>query len=89
MSLWLEIALYGIGGAIAVAILAALIASRKPVRGLCSSVLQGACALAAVNVSGMLTGISLGINWFTAAVCGVLGVPGVITLLLLKLIFPL
>ena len=44
-------------------------------------------ALAAVNVSGVLTGVSLGLNWCTFGVCAALGVPGVIGLLLLKVIF--
>lgn len=33
---------------------------------------------------GAWAGISLGLNWFNAAVAGVLGVPGVILLLLIK-----
>lgn len=49
--------------------------------------MQGACALAAVNVTGMFTGVSLGLNLFTAGVCGALGIPGVVTLLFLRVIF--
>jgi hypothetical protein len=45
--------------------------------------------LAAVNVAGIFTGVSLGINLISGLTCLVLGVPGIITLLLLKLIFPL
>jgi len=40
-----------------------------------------------VNVTGMLTGVSLGLNALSGIACAVAGVPGVITLLLLKLIF--
>ena len=51
------------------------------------SALQGGCALAAVNVAGAFTGVSLGLNALSGIACAVLGVPGVITLLFLKLIF--
>ena len=33
---------------------------------------------------GAWIGVSLGLNWFNAAVTGVLGVPGVVLLLLIK-----
>ena len=76
----------GVLGICAVAWLVSLFRSRKPVRQLLGSTLQGACALAAVNVSGALTGVSLGLNWLSAVVCAMLGVPGIIGLLLLKCI---
>ncbi|MBR2405955.1 MAG: pro-sigmaK processing inhibitor BofA family protein [Clostridia bacterium] len=79
--------LYGVGGVLAVVLLAALFRSGRPVRRLLGSTLQGACALAAVDVVGAFTGVSLGINWLSGVACAALGVPGIITLLLLKLIF--
>lgn len=36
------------------------------------------------NFVGAWIGISLGLNWINAAIAGVLGVPGVILLLLIK-----
>ena len=51
------------------------------------SAVSGVGALLAVDVLGTLTGVSLGINALTLSVGGVLGVPGVITLLLLKVVF--
>lgn len=48
---------------------------------------QGICALAAVNVAGAFTGVSLGLNLLSGLSCVVLGIPGVVTLLFLKLIF--
>ena len=36
------------------------------------------------NFVGAWVGVSLGLNWINAAVAGVLGVPGVILLLLVK-----
>ena len=89
MSMWLMVVLWCVAGGIALTMLIALFRSGTPLRGLLGCTLQGACALAAVNVAGMFTGVSLGINLFSGVTCAVLGVPGVITLLLLKLIFPL
>lgn len=86
MSLWLQILLWVIGGAIAIAVCVALFRSRRPVRGLVGSGAQGICALAAVNIAGAFTGVSLGLNLFTGIACIVLGIPGVITMLVVKLI---
>ena len=74
-----------IGGGIA--LLIGAFKTGRPVRTLLGSALQGASALAAVNVTGMFTGVSLGLNALSGIACAALGVPGVITLLLLKLIF--
>lgn len=67
----------------------AMIRTRRPVRSLLGSALQGVCALAAVNVTGLLTGVTLGVNWLSAVCCTVLGVPGVITLLMCNVILAL
>lgn len=67
----------------------AMIRTHRPVRSLLGSALQGVCALAAVNVTGLLTGVTLGINWLSAACCMVLGVPGVVTLLMCNVILAL
>lgn len=56
-------------------------------RGLIGSGAQGLCALAAVNVVGAFTGVSLGLNLLSGLSCLVLGVPGVVALLILKVIF--
>ena len=86
MSLWLQIAVYAVGGLIALAVLVALFKSKRPVRGLVGSGAQGICALAAVNIAGAFTGVSLGLNLLSSLCCVVLGIPGVISLLILKLI---
>ena len=43
--------------------------------------------MAAVNVAGAFTGVSLGLNLLSGLCCVVLGIPGVIALLVLKVIF--
>lgn len=87
MGLGLKIAVGTVGGVILLAVVIALFRSGKPVRGLVGSGAQGLCALAAVNLAGAFTGVSLGLNLFTGLSCVVLGIPGVAALLFLKLIF--
>ncbi len=87
MSLGLSIAVGAVGIGLVVVVAIALIRSKRPVRGLIGSGAQGLCALAAVNVVGAFTGVSLGLNLLSGLSCLVLGVPGVVALLVLKLIF--
>ncbi|MCI9413677.1 MAG: transcriptional regulator [Clostridiales bacterium] len=87
MSLGLQILVYTVGAVVALAVAIALLKSKKPVRGLLGSSAQGICALAAVNVAGAFTGVSLGLNLLSGLCCVVLGIPGVIALLVLKVIF--
>ena len=84
---WLQTVLYTAGALCAAVLLVALFRGKRPIRELATSTVQGACALAAVNVAGAFTGVSLGINWFSAVACAAFGVPGVVGMLLLKLIF--
>ena len=49
--------------------------------------LLGFLALFVLNLCSALTGFSLGLNLFNAAVIGVLGLPGLVLLVLLKLVF--
>lgn len=51
------------------------------------SAVQGLAALFAVNLTGMLTGVTIAVNWYTALSYIVLGLPGVIGTLTLNLIF--
>lgn len=89
MDVWVTVVLWSVAVVGGIVLLRALIKNGKPLRRLLGGALQGWCALAAVNVVGMFSGVSIGLNVFSLAVCGVLGVPGVIALLLLKAIFAL
>ena len=51
--------------------------------------LGGFLLLLAVNFVGSWAGLSLGLNWINALVAGVLGLPGVALLLILKFFLPL
>ena len=76
------------GAAAAAAVLIAAVRSGRPVRALLASAAQGLCALGAMDLAAAFTSVSLGAGWFTVGVSAVLGLPGVIGLLLLRLILP-
>lgn len=60
---------------------------KKPVKlifRLLLNTVAGFISLFAINYFGSFLGISLGVNWLNAIVIGVLGLPGVVLLLLLK-----
>lgn len=74
-------------GAVCLIMLAALWRSRHFLRSLCFSALTGNAALLAVCWSGAFTGTALSPNLFTVGAATLLGLPGVISLLVVKLIF--
>ncbi|MDD4546932.1 MAG: pro-sigmaK processing inhibitor BofA family protein [Oscillospiraceae bacterium] len=84
MSLWLQILFYGLGIGVSVAVLISLFKTKKPIRSFLGSSAQGICALAAVNVAGAFTGVSLGLNFISGFFCVALGIPGVVSLLVIK-----
>lgn len=59
---------------------------RRPLRTLLAGALCGLGALALVALLAPATGVELPLNRFTAFVAAVLGLPGVVTLLLLRLL---
>lgn len=77
-------ALWIAGGVAALAVLIGAVKTGRPLRALFGSALQGICALAAVNAISFWSGVTLGLTWFSAAVCGVLGIPGAVMLLVLQ-----
>lgn len=50
------------------------------------SAMQGIAALFAVNLTGMITGVTIAVNWYTVISYIVLGLPGVIGTLSLNFI---
>ena len=75
---------------LALALLAVLIAFLRSGRffgALFSSAVQGAVSLLAVNVAGMLTGVTVAVNPVTLTAVSLLGIPGQIGLVLLTPIF--
>ena len=77
--------LWGVcGGAALLTVDIVAFRGKQPLRRLFVGAVQGLCALAAVNVAGAVTGVSLGISWLSLAAAGLLGIPGVTLLLLLQ-----
>lgn len=89
MGVWLKAALLAFAVCGGICVVIAAVKTRKPVRCLLSSGLQGLCALGLVDLLGAFTGVSLGLSWFSAGICFGLGMPGVIGVLLAKLVMGL
>lgn len=59
---------------------------RRPLAAAFGNAVAGVAALGAVNVLAPFTGVGLALNWFTSFMAVVLGAPGVICLLALRLL---
>ncbi len=77
-----------IGAAIiaAVCVMWWTVKSEKGARSFVLSALQGIAAMFAVNLTGLVTGVTLATNWYTVATYIVLGLPGVIATLVMNVI---
>ncbi len=51
------------------------------------SAFQGLAGMCAVNLLGMVTGVTIAVNWYSIVSFIILGLPGVIGALMLNLIF--
>ncbi|MBR6620602.1 MAG: pro-sigmaK processing inhibitor BofA family protein [Clostridia bacterium] len=56
-------------------------------KGILASVFQGVAALYAVKLLGLVTGVSVAVNWYTLGTAAVLGSPGVVLMLAAQTIF--
>ena len=56
-------------------------------KGIIASIFQGVCALYAVKLLGLVTGVSVAVNWYTLGTAAALGSPGVALLLAAQTIF--
>lgn len=80
-------------GFIAAAIICAVcvawwvVKSEKGATSFLLSAVQGIAALFAVNLTGMITGVTIAVNWYTAISYIVLGLPGVIGTLVLNMLY--
>ena len=75
------------GIALILLVLVAVFIFTKPIRLIAKGLINtgiGVVALTLINQFGADFGIALGVNWLNAAVTGILGVPGVALLLVLK-----
>ena len=60
---------------------------KRPVQRAIGGIAVGFCALLAVNITGLFTGVSLPFSPLTIGVSGAAGIPGVTLMLLLNLIW--
>ena len=86
MSVGLQIVVCAVIGVALLTVIIAIFRAKKPLRLIVSSLTEGVCALAAVNIVGVFTGVSLGFGWFSIGCCAAFGVPGVISMLLMRMI---
>ncbi len=70
-------------GAGMMAVAVTMVRTGRPVRRLLASFVEGICAIAAVDVIGVFTGVSMGFGWFSIIGCAAFGMPGVISMLLM------
>ncbi|MBE7039464.1 MAG: pro-sigmaK processing inhibitor BofA [Ruminococcaceae bacterium] len=83
----LQIAAYIIAALIAILLFRIFAKPLKWVVWLSFNSLLGGIGLFLFNTVFSQTGFSIGINVVTSAVCGLLGVPGLILLIILKFVF--
>lgn len=67
-------------------VIRSMIKTGHPIKAFIVSAIQGITLLFALNVISSLTHVTLSVNTVTMIVSGVLGVPGVIMLLILRLL---
>ncbi|MCR5485221.1 MAG: pro-sigmaK processing inhibitor BofA family protein [Clostridiales bacterium] len=70
----------------ALVVLTAMVRSRSFFKTLFLSVIQGTAAIFAVNAAGLLTGVTMPVNWYTLGFGAVFGAPGVISMLISEII---
>ncbi len=83
----MKIVIIVIAGIALTAILISMIRSKHFFKALIMTALQGCAAICAVNVVGLLSGVTLALNQYTIGASLICGTPGVIGLLLLNAVF--
>lgn len=71
----------------ALAVYITMVKSGHFFKNLISSVFQGLASLLAVNVVGLVTGVTIALNWYTVISTSIFGTPACIALLFLDTLF--
>lgn len=87
MSTGMKTVLVIVAAAAALAITVFAVTERRGFSALFLSALGGMAALFAVNITGLATGIQLSVNRWSLGAGALLGVPGVISMLILDTVF--
>ncbi len=69
------------------AIIVSMLRSGHFFKNFFTTAFQGITSLLAVNVIGLITGVTIAINWYTIATVSVFGIPSSITFLILNTLF--
>ena len=77
---------WAVAAAVLLAVGLAAARHRRPAASGLAGAVAGVAALGAVNVLAPFPGVGLALNWVTSVKAGVLGVPGVIWLLFMRLL---
>ena len=83
MELWQLILLF-MGILIFVVIIYGMARSKKPLKAAIGGICRGLLAFGAVNLTGLLTSITLPVSLFSLCWSAITGIPGVITLVFLN-----
>ena len=61
--------------------------SGHPIKAALLSMLQGFASLMAVNLLGLVSGVTIPVNRFSLVFCGIFGAPGTVALLIADVLF--
>lgn len=87
MSTGIKILLIAALATVCIAIAAFVLTKKRGFSSLLLNALGGIAALFAVNITGIATGIQLAVNRWSLTAGALLGVPGVISMLVLDILF--
>ena len=83
----LKYVLIALMGAGVITILVFALKTRKPIRALFASGAGGIAALFAISLFSGLTGVSLAVNLWSVGCAFITGIPGVVLMLVMKMIW--
>ena len=78
--------LFAVAGIAGVCMAGGVVKGGKGAASFGFAAVQGIAALFAVNLTGMITGVTIAVNWYTLLTYIILGLPGVIATLVLNFI---
>ena len=87
MGTGLKIGIYIFAAVAATVIIFSVIKSKRGARSFFISALQGIAAMFAVNLTGLVTGITVAVNWYSLCTALLCGLPGIIAILALDFLF--
>ncbi len=87
MSTGLKIAVCAFVGVAVVAVLFTAVKAKRGARSFFISALQGVAAMFAVNLTGLVTGVTVAVNWYSLGAAVLCGLPGIVAMLVLDYMF--